>query len=154
MKKICIRLPLSHTFLFHSPNSKSLLPISWIVWGQKVLDNFFNFSFSSWNFYWKSKRKQYPSSYLGQFDASNYIIFQNVEIFKFYFFQIKKYIVKDNSEYLGIFHLLKWIFSRLINYLMDMCWNGQGTTVVTTRVLKLNKTLHCKMKSLSKQKEV
>jgi hypothetical protein len=28
--------------------------------------------------------------YLGQFDTSNYIIFQNVEIFKNYFFQIKK----------------------------------------------------------------
>jgi len=35
-----------------------------------------------------------------------------------------KNIVKDNSEYLGILHLLKWI-----NYLMDMCWNGQGTMV-------------------------
>jgi hypothetical protein len=36
--------------------------------------------------------------------------------------------VKENNEYLGIFHLMKWKFSNLINYLMDMCWNGQGTT--------------------------
>jgi hypothetical protein len=41
-----------------------------------------------------------------QFDT-NHIIFRNVEIFKNYFLQIKKYIVKDNSEYLEIFHLLK-----------------------------------------------
>jgi hypothetical protein len=32
--------------------------------------------------------------YLGQFD-SNYIIFRNVEIFKNYFFQIKKNILKE-----------------------------------------------------------
>jgi hypothetical protein len=33
---------------------------------------------------------------------------ENVEIiFKNYFFQIKKKIVKENSEYLRIFHLLK-----------------------------------------------
>ncbi len=36
-----------------------------------------------------------------------------------------KNIVKENSEYLGIFYLLK-----LINYPTDMCWNGQGTTIV------------------------
>jgi len=41
-----------------------------------------------------------------------------------------KNIVKDNSEYLGIFHLLKGFFSKLINYSTDMCWNGQGTTIV------------------------
>jgi hypothetical protein len=38
------------------------------------------------------------------------LFFRNVEIF----FQIisskSKNIVKDNGEYLGIFHLLKWIF--------------------------------------------
>jgi hypothetical protein len=39
----------------------------------------------------------------------------------------QKIIVKDNSEYLRIFHLLKWIFK--INYLTNMCWNGQGTMV-------------------------
>jgi hypothetical protein len=44
--------------------------------------------------------------YLGQFN-NNYIIFKFFEIFKNYFFQIKKCFVKDNSEYLGIFHLLK-----------------------------------------------
>ncbi len=42
-----------------------------------------------------------------------------------YFFQKKfKNIVKENSEYLGIFHLLKWKFSKLINYWTNMCWNG------------------------------
>jgi len=35
-----------------------------------------------------------------------------------------KNIVKDNSEYFGLFYLLK-----LINYLTEMCWNGQGTTI-------------------------
>jgi hypothetical protein len=43
---------------------------------------------------------------------TNYIIFKNVENFKFYFFQIKKNIVKDNSEWLGIFHLSKWKFQN------------------------------------------
>jgi len=33
----------------------------------------------------------------------------------------KIYIVKQNSGYLGIFHLLKINVSKLINYLMDMC---------------------------------
>jgi hypothetical protein len=44
--------------------------------------------------------------YLGQFDT-NYIIFRDVEKFQKLFFPNKKNIVKDNSEYLGIFHLLK-----------------------------------------------
>jgi hypothetical protein len=58
------------------------------------------------------------------------ILFSNMlKIFKNYFFQIKKKIVKENSAYLGIFHLLRWIFSKLVNYLMNMCWNGQGTMV-------------------------
>jgi hypothetical protein len=48
--------------------------------------------------------------YLGQFDI-NYIIFKNAEIFKNYFFQIKKF-VKDTSEYLKIFHFLKWFFEN------------------------------------------
>jgi len=38
--------------------------------------------------------------------GTNYIIFKNVENFKNIFFLIKN-IVMDNSEYLGIFHLLK-----------------------------------------------
>ncbi len=49
---------------------------------------------------------EYPSTHLGQFDT-NYITFRNVEILKKYFFPNQKNIVKDNSEYLGIFHLLK-----------------------------------------------
>jgi hypothetical protein len=40
-----------------------------------------------------------------------------------------KNIVKDNSENLRIFHLLKLIFSKLISYSTDICWNGQGTMV-------------------------
>jgi len=39
----------------------------------------------------------------------------------------KKNIVKNNSEYLETFHLLKWFFSKLINYSINMRWNGQGT---------------------------
>ncbi len=39
-----------------------------------------------------------------------------------------KNIVKDNSEYLGIFYFVEMNFSKLINYSMNMCWNGQGTT--------------------------
>jgi hypothetical protein len=35
-----------------------------------------------------------------------------VKISKNIFFQILKNIVKDNSEYLGIFHLLKWKFQN------------------------------------------
>jgi len=35
-----------------------------------------------------------------------------------------KNIVKNNSEYLGT------KISKLINYSMDMCWNGQSTMVV------------------------
>jgi hypothetical protein len=34
------------------------------------------------------------------------------ENFKKYFFQIKKNIVKDNREYLGISHFLKRIFQN------------------------------------------
>jgi hypothetical protein len=45
------------------------------------------------------------------------------------FFRIKKIIVKKNSEYLAIFHLLKWKFPKLINYSTNMCWYGQGTMV-------------------------
>jgi hypothetical protein len=41
-----------------------------------------------------------------------------------------KNIVKNNTEYLGIFYLSKWFFSKLINYLMNMCWNGRGTMVI------------------------
>ncbi len=34
-------------------------------------------------------------------------------------------------------------FSKLINYSMDMCWNGQGTTVV----VKKYKFLHQKIRA-------
>jgi hypothetical protein len=53
------------------------------------------------------------------FFFESHIIFRIVEIFKNYFFQIKKIIVNSNSEYLPIFHLLKWKFPKLINYLFD-----------------------------------
>jgi hypothetical protein len=39
------------------------------------------------------------------------LLFLNVDNFKNYFFQIKKYC-EDNSEYLGIFHFLKLIFQN------------------------------------------
>jgi len=32
-----------------------------------------------------------------------------------------KNIVKENNEYLGIFHLMKMNFSKSINYSTDMC---------------------------------
>jgi hypothetical protein len=48
--------------------------------------------------------------YLDQFHT-NYIIFRNVEIFRNYFFQVKKYC-EDTKEYSGIFHLLKWVFQN------------------------------------------
>jgi hypothetical protein len=44
--------------------------------------------------------------YLGQFNTKLNIVFRNVEIFKIISSK-SKHIVKDNSEYLGIFHLLK-----------------------------------------------
>jgi len=47
-------------------------------------------------------------SYLGQFDT-NYIIFRNVEIFKNYFFQIKKYC-EENSGYFKIFSFVEMNF--------------------------------------------
>jgi hypothetical protein len=37
--------------------------------------------------------------------------------------------VKDNSENLGIFSFVEMNFSKLNSYLMDICWNGQGTMV-------------------------
>jgi hypothetical protein len=56
-----------------------------------------------------SSKYEYPKN-LGQFDT-NYVIFRNAEIFQIISFKSKN-IVKDNSEYLGIFHLLKWIFQN------------------------------------------
>jgi len=49
----------------------------------------------------------------------------------------KKYCEGDNSEYFGIFHLLKWKFQNSNNYSTGMCWNGQGTTVVGSLVVGL-----------------
>jgi hypothetical protein len=57
------------------------------------------------------------------------LFFRNVEIFKNYFFQIKKYCEKENSAYLGIFPFVEINISNLTNYSMDMCWNGHGTRV-------------------------
>jgi hypothetical protein len=37
--------------------------------------------------------------------------------------------VKDNKEYLGNIPFVEMIFSKLMNYSTDMCWNGQGTMV-------------------------
>jgi len=52
-------------------------------------------------------------SYLGQFDT-NYIIFRNVEIFKNYFFQIKKYC-EENSGYFKNISFVEMNVSQLIN---------------------------------------
>jgi hypothetical protein len=65
--------------------------------------------------------------YLGQFDT-NYIIFRIVEIFKNYFFQIKKYC-EGYQWIFGNIPSVEMKISKLINYSMAMCWNGQGTTV-------------------------
>ncbi len=63
--------------------------------------------------YIKLSQVDYPRSTL----ANSTLIILFFEIFKI--FKIissnSKNIVKDNSEYLGIFHLLKWMFQKLIN---------------------------------------
>jgi hypothetical protein len=61
---------------------------------------------------------------------TNYIIFRNGEIFKKLFFPNQKNIVKDNSEYLGIFPFVQMKISKLINYSTIMCGNGQGIMVI------------------------
>jgi hypothetical protein len=53
----------------------------------------------------------------------------------------KNNIVKQNSGYLGIFHLLKMNVSKLINYSTDMCLNGQGTYYMVL-VFSLGETQH------------
>jgi hypothetical protein len=50
--------------------------------------------------------RRLPCGYLGQFNP-NYIILRIVENFSKKIPSISKNIVKDNSEYLGIFRLLK-----------------------------------------------
>jgi len=43
-----------------------------------------------------------------------------------------KNIVKEKSWYLRIFHFVEMNVSKLINYSTNMCWNGQGSTVLFT----------------------
>jgi hypothetical protein len=38
--------------------------------------------------------------------------------------------VKENNEYLGNISFVEMDIPKLINYSTDMCWNGQGTTVL------------------------
>jgi len=45
--------------------------------------------------------------YLGPFDTKLNIIFKNVEIFKILFFPNQTNIVKDNTEFLGIFSFVE-----------------------------------------------
>jgi hypothetical protein len=62
--------------------------------------------------------------------ANSTILILFSEMLKFsrkLFLPNQKNIVKENSGYWRIFHLVKWMFQKLINYSMDMCWNGQGT---------------------------
>jgi hypothetical protein len=74
--------------------------------------------------------KEYPS-YLGLFDI-NYIILRNVEIFKKYFFQITKY---SEQKYWIFRNILFHEINILIDYYsMDMCWNGQGTSIIREEV--------------------
>jgi hypothetical protein len=51
----------------------------------------------------------FPSAYTSTLANSTLLISfsEMLKFSKFYFFQIKKPIVNDNPEYLGIFHLLK-----------------------------------------------
>jgi hypothetical protein len=49
---------------------------------------------------------EYPSTYLAQFDT-NFLFFSEMLKFSKNKISKSKNIVKDNSEYLGIFHLLK-----------------------------------------------
>ncbi len=67
-------------------------------------------------------------SYLGSFNT-NYIIFLNPEIFKFYFSQRKH---ENFLEYLRLFfflhgtfqnYLFIYLFSYLFIYVADMCWS-------------------------------
>jgi hypothetical protein len=69
-----------------------------------------------------------PRNYLGTL-ANSILITLFSEMLKCWNFisSKSKNIVKENSGYLRIFHLLKWMFQNLLNYSMDMCWNGQGT---------------------------
>jgi len=57
---------------------------------------------------------------------ANYIIFRNVEIFN------KKKILKETKKFHGIFGHISFVeieSSKVINYLTNMCWTGQGIVV-------------------------
>jgi hypothetical protein len=65
---------------------------------------------------------------LGQFDT-NYIIFKMLKFSKIISSKSKN-IMKENNGYLRIFQFVEMNVSKLINYLTDICWNGQGTTAL------------------------
>jgi hypothetical protein len=46
--------------------------------------------------------------------------------------------VKNNNEYLGIFHFVEMIFSKSINYWKNICWNGQGNMVTKSSIVNHN----------------
>ncbi len=76
--------------------------------------------------------------YLGSFHT-NYIIFRNVEIFRFYFFWKNKKIVKGNyGIFSGIlFYLLKWKFSNFNLIIRQTCLQVAKVliTVITFEIL-------------------
>jgi hypothetical protein len=80
----------------------------------------------------------YTTLILGQFN-NNYIIFKNVEISKTYVFHIKKYCEEKYWIFKNI-PCVEMKFSKLINYLTDICWNGQGIIVS-----KLGQVFACRL---------
>ncbi len=59
------------------------------------------------------------------------ILFSKMLKFSKINFSYSKISLKDNSEYLGNVPFVEMNLSKLIDYSMDvdMCWNGQGTTI-------------------------
>jgi hypothetical protein len=79
---------------------------------------------------WEISMWQNKTNHLSTLASSTLnILFSEMLKFSKIIFSKSKNIVKKNSEYLGIFHFVEMNVSKLINYLMDMCWNGQGTSV-------------------------
>jgi hypothetical protein len=70
---------------------------------------------------------------------SLYYFLKMFEIFSIFISFKSRNSVKENSEYLGIFYFLEMKFENLINYSMNMCWNGQGitTTVVICQTFSI-----------------
>jgi hypothetical protein len=68
---------------------------------------------SLWDFHQSTNvqaKAHYPSTLANS--TLIYIVFRNVEIFKYYFFQIKKYC-EDNSEYLAMFTFILYVHPKV-----------------------------------------